>query len=214
MINILKYLTFTDEFTDSLRFYAEHDLCYFVPDVDYVHLIKPYAQEIMTNFLRQWITLIPVDINLDSFSILKYVNGLNEELANKIVRQREIEPFVNRNQLKGLEGMTEEIFDQCADFLYINPKTVKDSEKYRDLFNPLDCTNIHPKYYKYADRILVFMGIAKEDLGKDQTFYKCNEILMKEISMVSISKLLQIDITITKIILEAIIKPLNYDYRC
>ncbi len=100
---------------------------------------------------------VGVNINTASFSLLKYVSGINTSLAKKIVKFRDENGKIkNRDQLKKISGMGEKTFEQCAGFMKI-PESP----------NPLDNTWVHPENYALASEIL---PIAKggADPSKEQ----------------------------------------------
>ena len=90
---------------------------------------------------------VGVNINTASFSLLKYVSGINSTLAKKIVAYRDAHgKITSREDLHKISGMGEKSFEQCAGFLKIPEST-----------NPLDNTWVHPENYSVAGEILGFM---------------------------------------------------------
>jgi len=90
------------------------------------------------------VNLVGVDINTASVSLLKYVSGLSNKTAAKIVDFRNnLGRFTNRNQLKQIEGIGSIAFQQCAGFLRI-----------RGGDNPLEETPIHPESYLATQKLL------------------------------------------------------------
>lgn len=87
---------------------------------------------------------VGVNLNTASHSLLKYVSGINAGLAKKIVKFREARGRISgRDQLKGIPGLGDKTFEQCAGFLKI-PESP----------NPLDNTWVHPENYALAEEIL------------------------------------------------------------
>ncbi len=99
---------------------------------------------------------VGVNLNTASHSLLKYVSGINASLAKKIVKYREANGRISgRDQLKGIPGLGDKTFEQCAGFLKI-PESP----------NPLDNTWVHPENYALAQEILPVVREGK-DLTKD-----------------------------------------------
>lgn len=83
------------------------------------------------------VNAVGVDLNLASVSLLTYVSGLTQRLAQNIVELREqLGGFSNRNQLKKVKGIGDKAFEQCAGFLRI-----------RGGNEPLDASAVHPESY-------------------------------------------------------------------
>jgi uncharacterized protein len=87
---------------------------------------------------------VGVNLNTASASLLKFVSGINSGTAKKIVKYRESQGMITgRDQLKGIPGMGDKTFEQCAGFLKI-PESA----------NLLDNTWVHPENYGLATEIL------------------------------------------------------------
>ncbi len=83
---------------------------------------------------------VGVNLNTASFSLLKYVSGINGTLAKKIVAHREKGgKIVSRADLMKVAGMGPKSFEQCAGFLKIPEST-----------DPLDNSWVHPENYEAA----------------------------------------------------------------
>ncbi|MDR0354723.1 MAG: helix-hairpin-helix domain-containing protein [Deltaproteobacteria bacterium] len=97
---------------------------------------------------------IGLDVNSAPAHLLKYVPGLNADLASRIVRHRErFGPFRERPDLLTVQGMSELIYRNCASFLLIP-----------DGINPLDDTLIHPDYYYVAEKMAASLHIPLDKL--------------------------------------------------
>ena len=95
---------------------------------------------------------VGVNINTASYSLLKYVAGLNAGTAKKIVAHREENGrFENRNDIK-VKGVGPKALEQAMGFLRI----VDGNE-------PLDMTAIHPESYEIARAILTKLGFTSKD---------------------------------------------------
>lgn len=87
---------------------------------------------------------VGVTLNTASASLLSYVAGLNQKLAEKIIAYKEANgPFYSRGQLLKVAGLGLKTYEQCVGFLRI-----VNGE------NPLDATSIHPESYPIAQAIL------------------------------------------------------------
>ena len=83
---------------------------------------------------------VGVNINTASFSLLKYVSGINGTLAKKIVAYRDSTgKILNRENLLKVPGMGPKSFEQCAGFIKIPEST-----------DPLDNSWVHPENYNAA----------------------------------------------------------------
>lgn len=112
---------------------------------------------------------VGVNINTASYSLLKYVAGLNAGTAKKIVAHREENGrFENRNDIK-LKGVGPKALEQAMGFLRI----VDGNE-------PLDMTAIHPESYEIARAILTKLGFTSKDLGSTELVEKIKGLTEEE----------------------------------
>jgi len=99
---------------------------------------------------------VGVDLNTASWALLRYVAGVNERTAQKIVEYRnENGRFRSRTQLMAVPGFGPKTFEQAAGFLRI-----------RGGENPLDMTSVHPESYPVVERIAESMGVTVDELIK------------------------------------------------
>ncbi|HUS07406.1 MAG TPA: Tex family protein [Bryobacteraceae bacterium] len=97
---------------------------------------------------------VGVDLNTASFALLRYVAGINERTAQKIVEYRnEHGRFRSRVQLTAIPGFGPKTFEQAAGFLRI-----------RGGDNPLDMTGVHPESYMVVQRIASSLNVAVPEL--------------------------------------------------
>ena len=97
---------------------------------------------------------VGVDLNTASFALLRYVAGVNERTAQKIVEYRnENGKFKSRVQLKAVSGFGPKTFEQAAGFLRI-----------RNAENPLDATAVHPESYPVVEKIAESLAVKVDDL--------------------------------------------------
>ncbi len=97
---------------------------------------------------------VGVDLNTASWALLRYVAGITERTALKIVEYRnEHGKFRSRVQLNAVSGFGPKTFEQAAGFLRI-----------RGGENPLDMTAVHPESYRVVEKIAASLGVAVNDL--------------------------------------------------
>jgi uncharacterized protein len=97
---------------------------------------------------------VGVDLNTASWALLRYVAGINERTALKIVEYRnEHGRFRSRMQLTAVPGFGPKTFEQAAGFLRI-----------RGGENPLDMTAVHPESYPVVGKIAESLGTTVPEL--------------------------------------------------
>ena len=90
------------------------------------------------------VNYVGVILNTASSSLLSYVAGISEKIANSIVSYRdENGTFKTRSDLKKVPFLGPKAFQNCAGFLRIPGSS-----------EPLDDTAVHPESYKIAKEIL------------------------------------------------------------
>ena len=118
-------------------------------DVDQILL-----KEELDSTVVKCVNSVGININTASKSLLSYVSGIGEKLAENIVAYRtENGAFVDRNQIKKVPRLGEKAFQQAAAFIRI-----KDSK------NPLDNSSVHPEAYKIVEKMAKDLGIKTIDL--------------------------------------------------
>ncbi len=97
---------------------------------------------------------VGVNLNTASKSLLGYVSGIGEKLAENIVAYRsENGPFEDRKQLKKVPRLGEKAYQQAAAFVRIpNAK------------NPLDNSAVHPEAYAIVEKMAKDMKLKTADL--------------------------------------------------
>lgn len=97
---------------------------------------------------------VGVNINTASKSLLGYVSGIGEKLAENIVAYRsENGPFEDRRQLKKVPRLGEKAYQQAAAFVRIpNAK------------NPLDNSAVHPEAYAIVEKMAKDMKLKTADM--------------------------------------------------
>ena len=97
----------------------------------------------LDNVVSSVVNNVGVNLNTTSISLLKYVSGINNSLAKKIVQYRDEKGRISsRAELTSVPGMGPKSFEQCAGFLKI-PESAE----------PLDNTWVHPENYPVAREI-------------------------------------------------------------
>ena len=110
--------------------------------------------EMLDDVVGSVVNNVGVNLNTASYSLLKYVSGINGSLAKKIVAYRdEHGKITSRQELMKISGMGAKTFEQCAGFLKI-PESA----------DPLDNTWVHPENYQAAREVLPLVQ-KKEELS-------------------------------------------------
>jgi uncharacterized protein len=118
-------------------------------DVDQTQLHKS-----LETVIESCVNRVGVDLNTASWPLLRYVAGITERTAIKIVEFRnENGKFRSRVQLTAVPGVGPKTFEQAAGFLRI-----------RDGENPLDATAVHPESYKTVAQIAGSLGVTVDEL--------------------------------------------------
>ena len=118
-------------------------------DVDQTHLHKS-----LETVIESCVNRVGVDLNTASWALLRYVAGINERTAQKIVEFRnEHGRFRSRVQLTAVPGIGPKTFEQAAGFLRI-----------RHGDHPLDITAVHPESYPVVEQIAQSLNVPIEQL--------------------------------------------------
>ena len=100
---------------------------------------------------------VGVWLNTASFSLLRYVSGISQKLAEEIVHYRdEHGPFKERKDLLKVKGFGQKTFMDAAGFIRIENE------------NPLERSAVHPKDYQATMKLLDALGLSLKDLGTDK----------------------------------------------
>jgi uncharacterized protein len=118
-------------------------------DVDQTQL-KSELDTVVTRCVNS----VGINLNTASKSLLRYVSGIGEKMAENIVAYRsENGAFESRNQLKKVPRLGEKAFQQAAAFIRItNAK------------NPLDNSAVHPEAYGIVEKMAKDLKISVNDL--------------------------------------------------
>jgi uncharacterized protein len=104
--------------------------------------------------IESCVNRVGVDLNTASWALLRYVAGITERTALKIVEFRnENGKFRSRVQLNAVPGIGPKTFEQAAGFLRI-----------RGGENVLDVTGVHPESYVIVEQIATKLAVPIEQL--------------------------------------------------
>jgi uncharacterized protein len=100
------------------------------------------------------VNAVGINVNTASKSLLSYVSGIGEKMAENIVAYRsENGPFEDRKQLKKVPRLGEKAYQQAAAFIRI-----------KDGKNPLDNSAVHPEAYAIVEKMTKDLGIKTNEL--------------------------------------------------
>jgi uncharacterized protein len=112
--------------------------------------------------IESCVNRVGVDLNTASWALLRYIAGINERTAKKIVEFRNGKGrFRSRVQLTAVPGVGPKTFEQAAGFLRI-----------RGGDNPLDMTAVHPESYTVVEQIAGLLGVSMERLIQEPELLK------------------------------------------
>ena len=111
-------------------------------------------EDSLTGVVEDAVNSVGVNLNIATPSLLKYVSGISNTVANNIVKYRDEKGKIkNRKELLKVSKLGPAAFTQCAGFLRIT-----------DGDNPLDNTSVHPESYDVTTKLLEKLGFKIEDL--------------------------------------------------
>jgi uncharacterized protein len=118
-------------------------------DVDQTKL-----QSALDSTVMSCVNSVGININTASKSLLSYVSGIGEKMAENIVAFRsENGPFEDRKQLKKVPRLGEKAYQQAAAFIRI-----------KDGKNPLDNSAVHPEAYAIVEKMAKDLGVKTDEL--------------------------------------------------
>ncbi len=118
-------------------------------DVDQTQLKNELDSTVM-----KCVNSVGINLNTASKSLLSYVSGIGEKMAENIVNYRtENGAFEDRKQLKKVPRLGEKAFQQAAAFVRIN-----------NAKNPLDNSAVHPEAYGIVEKMAKDLGIKTHEL--------------------------------------------------
>ncbi len=148
-------------------------------DVDQTKL----KEELDTVVIR-CVNSVGVNINTASKSLLSYVSGIGEKMAENIVNYRsENGPFEDRKQIKKVPRLGEKAFQQAAAFIRI-----------KDGKNPLDNSAVHPEAYKIVEKMAIDLKVSVNELIANKEMIskiQPEEYVSEEIGILSLQDILK-----------------------
>jgi len=148
-------------------------------DVDQAQLKNELDSTVM-----KCVNSVGINLNTASKSLLSYVSGIGEKMAENIVNYRtENGAFEDRKQLKKVPRLGEKAYQQAAAFVRIaNAK------------NPLDNSAVHPEAYGIVEKMAKDLGIKTNELiaSKEKTaLVKPENYVTEEIGILGIKDILK-----------------------
>lgn len=127
---------------------------------------------------------VGININTASKSLLRYVSGIGEKMAENIVAFRsENGPFEDRKQLKKVPRLGDKAYQQAAAFVRIlNGK------------NPLDNSAVHPEAYPIVEKMAKDLGLKTNELiaNKEKiSQIKLDNYITKEIGILGLKDIVK-----------------------
>ena len=108
----------------------------------------------LDNVVMSCVNSVGINVNTASKSLLSYVSGIGEKMAENIIAYRsENGPFEDRKQLKKVPRLGEKAYQQAAAFIRI-----------KDGKNPLDNSAVHPEAYAIVEKMAKDLGIKTQEL--------------------------------------------------
>jgi protein Tex len=119
-------------------------------------------QHSLETTIESCVNRVGVDLNTASWALLRYIAGINERTAKKIVEYRNDNGrFRSRVQLTAVPGVGPKTFEQAAGFLRI-----------RGGDNLLDMTAVHPESYPVVQQIAELLSVSTERLIQEPELLK------------------------------------------
>ncbi|WP_395043877.1 Tex family protein [Flavobacterium sp.] len=148
-------------------------------DVDQIKL-----KEELDSVVVRCVNSVGININTASKSLLSYVSGIGEKMAENIVAFRqENGAFEDRKQLKKVPRLGEKAYQQAAAFIRI-----------KDGKNPLDNSAVHPEAYGIVEKMAKDSGIKVSELiANKEKISKINleDYVSKEIGILTLKDIVK-----------------------
>lgn len=107
-------------------------------------------KEELDNTVVKCVNSVGINLNTASKSLLSYVSGIGEKMAENIVAYRaENGAFTDRKQLKKVPRLGEKAYQQAAAFVRI-----------KEAKNPLDNSAVHPEAYSIVEKMAKDLKIS------------------------------------------------------
>ncbi len=148
-------------------------------DVDQTKL-----KEELDSVVVRCVNSVGININTASKSLLSYVSGIGEKMAENIVQYRtENGAFEDRKQLKKVPRLGEKAYQQAAAFIRI-----------KEGKNPLDNSAVHPEAYRIVEKMAKDLGIKVSELiaNKEKiSKIKLEQYITKEIGILTLKDIVK-----------------------
>lgn len=126
--------------------------------------------ESLKDVVEGCVNTVGVNLNTASASLLSYVSGVSNKLAENIVAYRDEKGyFKNRQELKNVKSLGPKSFEMCAGFLRI-----------LDGDEILDSTAVHPESYEEAKKLLD-IGYKDKSIKELAAITNLGEYTLKDI---------------------------------
>jgi uncharacterized protein len=151
----------------------------------YQHDVNPTKLKLeLDNTVIRTVNMVGVNINTASKSLLSFVSGIGEKMAENIVKYRsENGAFQSRSELKKVPRLGEKAFQQAAAFVRV--KNAK---------NPLDDSAVHPESYKLVDVMAKSLNLKTTELiaNKEKiNLLKAENFVNDEIGLLGVKDILK-----------------------
>ena len=111
-------------------------------------------KEQLDSVVMSCVNAVGINVNTASKSLLSYVSGIGEKMAENIIAYRsENGPYEDRKQLKKVPRLGEKAYQQAAAFIRI-----------KDGKNPLDNSAVHPEAYAIVEKMAKDLGVKTNEL--------------------------------------------------
>lgn len=148
-------------------------------DVDQTQLKNELDSTVM-----KCVNSVGINLNTASKSLLSYVSGIGEKMAENIITYRtENGAFEDRKQLKKVPRLGEKAYQQAAAFVRIAHAK-----------NPLDNSAVHPEAYGIVEKMAKDLGIKTTELigSKEKTaLVKPDNYVTEDIGILGIKDILK-----------------------
>ncbi|WP_395052674.1 Tex family protein [Flavobacterium sp.] len=148
-------------------------------DVDQTKL-----KEELDSVVVRCVNSVGININTASKSLLSYVSGIGEKMAENIVIYRqENGAFEDRKQLKKVPRLGEKAYQQAVAFIRI-----------KEGKNPLDNSAVHPEAYGIVEKMAKDLGLKTNDLiaNKEKiSKIKLEDYITKEIGILTLKDIVK-----------------------
>jgi uncharacterized protein len=164
----------------------------------YQHDVNPKRlQESLDQVIESCVNFVGVNLNTASAPLLRYVSGMNQLMARRVVEHREQNgEFATREQLLSVPGIGKTTFTQAAGFLKISGGE-----------QPLDATWIHPESYEATNRLLQRMSISPAEILTGKTDDGSFQEQLKSIGREQLAAELAVGTSTLNDIVESLLRP-------